>query len=416
MKLKSLLIVFLIFITNSVFGQGRDLVRLIYADSFTGSMLNGEAIREFIGSVHVERDGINLYCDRMIEFVNRRVIEATGHVKIVQNADILTSDFARYFPDSKFIYVERNVKLNSEGNLLTSDFGNFNFGTNLAGFWSRVKLFDSQNNEIRADSLDYNRNLGHSKMFRNIRIFSPKDNTIITGRYAENFNIQQTAFVERDAFLYQLPAKAGDDTLMIQSHRLDSDRRDSVNQYMATGKVRMIQGEMSAIADTMLFFKNTGVIKLREKPIVWYEVNQVVGDSIDIITENNQFRQMNCFSNAFSVSVKDESAKKYNQLRGKIIRYFFQDRQINQVSVEQTAESLYYLDQDGKPSGANFITGDNILINFLNNEVDNIRVLSGVEGKFYPERMMVAEPILLKNFKWVGKERPTPAELRVYVR
>lgn len=416
MKLKSFLAVFLFLFATIVFGQGRDLVRLVYADSFTGSMLNGEAIREFTGSVHVERDGINLYCDKMVEFVNRRVLEATGHVKIVQNADILTSDFARYFPDSRYIHVERNVKLNSEGNLLTSDFGNFNFGTNMAGFWSRVKLFDSQNNEIRTDSLDYNRNLGHSKMFGKIRIYSPQDNTVITGRYAENFNIQQTAFVEGEAFLYQLPAEKGGDTLMIQSLRLDSDRRDSVNKYMATGKVKMVQGEMSAISDTMIFFKNSGFIKLREKPIVWYDVNQVVGDSIDIKTENNQFRQMDFYSNAFSVSLKDESTKKYNQLRGKIIRYFFENRQINQVSVEQTAESLYNLDQDGKPSGANFITGDNIQINFLNNEVDNIRVLSGVEGKFYPERMMIAEPILLKNFKWVGKDRPTPAELRVYVR
>jgi len=404
------------FLFLTAFSQPRDLVKLIYADSFTGFQINGEPVREFTGNVHVERDGVNLYCDKMIEFVNRRLLEATGNVKIVQNADILTADFGRYYPDTRFITVEKNVKLNSEGNLLTSDFGNFNFQSNLAGFWSRVKLVDPGNNEILADSLDYNRNTGHSKLFRNVRIYSPADQSVITGQYAENFNTSRTAFIEKEAFLFQLPRKPGEDTLMIQSLKMESNRSDSVNRYVAVGKVRMVQGDLSARSDTMTFLKNEGKIRLRSEPAVWHGDNQVTGDSIDVLLEENKLKKLDCKGSAFSVSRKDSVMRKYDQLRGRRIQYLFSDKKLETVVVDTTAESLYYLDQDGKPSGANFITGDQIVIRFTNNEIEDIRVRSGVEGKFFPERLVAAEPILLKNFKWLGRERPTPQELRNYVR
>jgi len=70
-----------------------------------------------------------------------------------------------------------------------------------------------------------------------------------------------------------------------------------------------------------------------------------------------------------------------------IILHFDADK-IRQIDVNTTATSLYYLFDQGKPNGLNKTTGDHITMTFVEGKIDRISAITGVEGQYYPERLV----------------------------
>ncbi|NUQ80765.1 MAG: hypothetical protein HUU10_04055 [Bacteroidetes bacterium] len=400
----------LLLLSPVVTAQSGDLVKLIYAEKFSGTVINGEAVRIFEGNVHVERDGVNLYCNRMTEFTSQNVVHAVGNVKIIDGNETLTSDFGKYYPETRFTEVTRNVRLVSGSNTLTSESGQFSFLTNKAKFWKNTRMVDSTGTIILADTLFYDRQTRQSRLVGGVSIESPADRTLILGSEADHdARTLQSAITGRPLFI-QWPEDATGDTLFISGTRLFADRRDSVNQFKAMGKARFLQGNLAADSDTMLIYRSTGLIDLRRNPQVWFENNQVTADTIHILTNGNELREMRCFGTGFSASVYDSVNGKFNQMKGQSLIYRFMERKIWQIEVNGTAESIYHLDDQGQPSGANEISGDRLLIFFSAGEVDRIRVTGGVEGKLLPEKQIVTDPVRLRGFSWNADRRPTRQE------
>lgn len=397
-------------LTTTLTGQPKDLVRLIYAEKFSGTVINGEAVRIFEGNVHVERDGVDLYCNRMTEFTARNVVHAVGNVKIVDGQETLTSDMGKYYPETRFTEVNRNVRLVSGSNTLTSEFGQFSFLSNKAKFWQNTRMVDSTGTIILSDTLYYDRQTRQSRLIGQVSIESPGDRTLILGSEADHDARSLQSSITGFPRFIQWPADSTGDTLFISGRILHADRRDSVNQFRAMGNARFLQGNLAADADTMLIYRSTGLIDLRKSPQVWFENNQVTADTIHILTEGNELKEMRCFGMGFSASVYDSATKKYNQMKGQSLFYRFQNRKISQIEVNGTAESIYHLDDQGQPSGANEISGDRILIFFSTGEVDRIRVTGGVEGKLLPEKQLMTDPVRLRGFSWNAEKRPARQE------
>jgi hypothetical protein len=67
---------------------------------------------------------------------------------------------------------------------------------------------------------------------------------------------------------------------------------------------------------------------------------------------------------------------------------YFRANKLEHVDVQKNATSLYFLFDMKEPNGANKSSGDHILIDFINEEVDRIKVIGGVQGQYFPEKMM----------------------------
>lgn len=104
------------------------LVRLIYAESGKIEEIDGEVYRQFIGSARFFHNNTYLLCDTALWNVDRRIIQALGHVQVFQEQTYLTSQRADY--------------------LIDEDLAQFR--------GSLVELYDKDNNILRTRHLDYN--------------------------------------------------------------------------------------------------------------------------------------------------------------------------------------------------------------------------------------------------------------------
>ena len=121
------------------FGSGRDsLVRLIEAKAVQLTEIAGAPFRIVKGPARFMHNNTYLLCDSAAWDVNSNVIDAMGHVQIIQQDTYLVSEFATYLADenlAQFRGVE--VKLyNKKGDQLKTRFLDYNTADSIATFFN----------------------------------------------------------------------------------------------------------------------------------------------------------------------------------------------------------------------------------------------------------------------------------------
>ncbi|MBR5074697.1 MAG: hypothetical protein IKX26_05660 [Bacteroidales bacterium] len=121
------------------FAQDRDsLVRLIEAKSIKLTDINGAPFRIVKGPARFLHNNTYLLCDSAAWDVNANVIDAMGHVQIIQKDTYLTSDFATYIADDNMVQFRGTlVKLyNKKGDQLKTRFLDYNTADSVATFYN----------------------------------------------------------------------------------------------------------------------------------------------------------------------------------------------------------------------------------------------------------------------------------------
>ena len=121
------------------FGQDRDsLVRLIEAKSIKLTEIGGAPFRIVKGPARFLHNNTYLLCDSAAWDVNANVIDAMGHVQIIQKDTYLTSDLATYIADDNLVQFRGTiVKLyNKKGDQLKTRFLDYNTADSVATFYN----------------------------------------------------------------------------------------------------------------------------------------------------------------------------------------------------------------------------------------------------------------------------------------
>ena len=121
------------------FGQDRDsLVRLISAKAIQLTEINGAPFRVVHGPARFMHNNAYLLCDSAAWDVNSNVIDAMGHVQIIQQDTHLESEFATYLVDENMVQFRgTEVKLyNKKGDQLKTQFLDYNTADSVATFYN----------------------------------------------------------------------------------------------------------------------------------------------------------------------------------------------------------------------------------------------------------------------------------------
>ncbi len=154
----SLLMLLMLFSGTGAFAQKKEkkdsLVRLLGCNELRQMEVLGVSYRKACGNASFEHNSTKLLCDTALWNVNTNIIKAIGHVRIIQNRTVLTSDKLDYFIDD-----------------------------NLAQFrGSVVQLQDKDKNTLRTKDLDYNTK-DSVAIFRNGGALRDKDGQIIESNF-----------------------------------------------------------------------------------------------------------------------------------------------------------------------------------------------------------------------------------------
>ncbi|MBR1926771.1 MAG: hypothetical protein IJ840_03330 [Bacteroidales bacterium] len=172
-------------------------MRLLGCDKLLQEDVGGHSFRKALGNARFEHNGTKLICDTALWDVDANVIKAIGHVRIIQNRTVLTSDNLDYY-----------------------------IGSSLAEFrGSLVQLQDKDKNTLKTRNLDYD-TADSVAIFRNGGAFRDKDGQIIEsdiGRY----DAKEKSFrFYRDVNMYT-------DSVFVKTDDLEFDTETSVATFGA---------------------------------------------------------------------------------------------------------------------------------------------------------------------------------------
>lgn len=386
--MRSLLIV--LFLFGLLYGQKADQIVLQNADIFAGKRLeNGEDVRELTGNVQFKQGTTRVWCDKAVQYLNRNEVELIGSVKIIKDTVTLTAKKGRYFGNSKRADGEGNVKLKTPHVVLYADIGTYYMDESRAFFQKNVRVIDSTS-IIYADQLTYFEKERKSEAMMNVRIVNPDDNLTMFGNYLIHSDSTRYSKMSEHPRLIQIDTtdKGEIDTLAVKSLVMES-YDDSTKRMIVKDSVVIVRGELSARSGLVNFYRQDGRIDLFEKPIVWYQENQVTGDTIYLVLEKNRLKTATIKTRAFVLSQSDSAyPNRYNQLTGRSILMTFRNNKLQQTFVQKNAISLYFLYGDSAGNGVNRTSGDAILMKFNEGRPENITITSGIEGSYFPENLL----------------------------
>ncbi|MGB9591014.1 MAG: hypothetical protein ACPL1K_00680, partial [Candidatus Kryptoniota bacterium] len=183
-------------------------------------------------------------------------------------------------------------------------------------------------------------------------------------------------------------------------------------RFLATDSVEVIRSELEARCGLGTYFANDSLIVLVNSPVVWYEDNQLTGDTISVYLRNKMVSRVHVVGFAFALSQSDSLYQdRFNQLKGKELTMYLNNKKVQRIVVDNNAVSLYYLYDKNKPNGVNKVSGDKVVMYFTNGKVERISVSGGVEGDYYPEKMIKGRVASynLDGFE-LYSDRPTKAD------
>ncbi len=173
-------------------GDRDSLVCLLNAKYAELMEIEGMQYRKVMGPATFLHNNAYLLCDSALWNINTRIIEAFGHVQIIQNKNFLTSDSLVYLIDR-----------------------------DLAKFRGRiVELVDDEKNTLRSDNMDYNTK-DSVATFVGGGALKDKDGNVIEG-YRGKFDSKSGIFsFERNVEMFN-------DSLFIKTDKLDYDSNEGI--------------------------------------------------------------------------------------------------------------------------------------------------------------------------------------------
>jgi lipopolysaccharide export system protein LptA len=372
------------------FAQQKEPVVLQNADIFSGKRLpNGEDVRELEGNVRFRQGNVRVWCDKAIQYLQRNEIDLIGNVKIVRDTVTLTSRRGRYFGDKRRSDGEGNVILKTPNVTLHADIGTYYIDERRAFFQRNVKVIDSSTT-IYSEQLTYFEKERKSIALLNVRIENAGNNVTMFGHYLEHFDSTRYSKITEQPWLMQIDTSDNGeiDTLAVKSIVMESFD-DSTKRLLATDSVKIVRGNLAARAGLVRFFTAAERIELFLKPVVWYDDNQVTGDTIILHLADNRLRTAEVRTRAFAASLSDSVfPDRYNQLTGRTLTMNFENNKLRETFVERNAISLYFLYDDTLANGVNKTSGDYLRMLFNDGRPHTITVSKGIEGTYVPENLV----------------------------
>ena len=240
-KALNILTLFLL-LASQAMAQKADKVRLISAESAQLIEKDGQSFRKVVGPAKFFHNNTYLLCDTALWNVNTNIIDAIGHVRVIQDRTKLSSATLQYVVDD-----------------------------NMARFrGDLVQLEDADKNTLRTRYLDYNTK-DSVAIFQGGAAMRDKDGQVIESQYG-TYDSKASLFVFNDQVNMYL------DTTFVKTSRLEY-RSDLSTAYFGFG-TDMWQDDKMLSADDGWYDRNRELFFFRRKVHILTEKQEAWADSM----------------------------------------------------------------------------------------------------------------------------------------
>lgn len=336
-------------------------------------------------------------------FVSEKKFQFLTEVTITNPKYVIKSNHLDYYSNSGHTYLFGPSTITSKSNYIYTEKGFYDTKKNLAHFL-RKSYIKYDDRRIEGDSLYYNRNIEFASATRNVKITDSINRGIVKGHYAEIYKLKDSMFVTKRAVAVNL---VENDSVYIHGKKLMVTGKEGERILRAYNNVRFYKVDMSGKCDSIHSNSKTALTKLIGNPILWNGENQITGDVMHLIGDNNtkKLDSLKVLNNTFIVS-RDTLGTGFNQVKGLNLFGKFLDGKLHDVDVIKNTEVIYYMRNDANELiGINKNVSSKINLILENNAVETITFFNKVDGDVYPEADLPENARKLKGLRWRGDER-----------
>lgn len=347
-----------------------------------------------------------------------------GDVVLKDPNRTIYADSLRYNTDKEIAYFITKTKIiDKDSNIIETNSGYYDTKKEKAFFGDNA-IIHKDDSYVKAASIDYDNDTKQAIAQGNVVWSDSSERTTILSNYI--YSNEDSSYVKafKDPLMMSVSEDEKDtlylsaDTLLTfkipvttwttttdSTGKIDSiEQTDSIKIVKAYYHMKLIQGEVSATADSMYYSEKDSTFKLYNNPIMWMDSTQITGDSIYLYTHDKEINKIDIFNNAFIVNMQDSTI--FNQTKGKFMQAFIEDKKMKKVDVDGNAESIYYIKDDDAYTGANKSTSGYITVSFEEGDVNRIKLTGSPEAEFTPMKKLNPETFSLQGFVWHWNKKP----------
>ncbi|MBS1508238.1 MAG: organic solvent tolerance protein OstA [Bacteroidetes bacterium] len=327
----------------------------------------------------------------------------------------LNSDTLQYNSKTRIVYFRDFTTLrDSEGKKAYYQNGTYDTRKKISALNNGE--MESPSYKIKGDAYHINDAQKFYKVIGHVVMTSKEENMNIYGD--DGFYDKKRGISKVYGHAYVAKVAEDGDTLFLSADTLVSieNKDPHKKRLLAYHNVKIFKKDMQGIADSLAYISADSLLYFYRSPVLWTNENQMTADSIHMLLHNKSIHRIYMVSNSFVVS--QDSLKDFNQIKGRRMTTYFENKKIDHVIVEGNGESIYHALEEKKIqkdsllikitflSGMNKIICSNMRINFNKGKVSSINFYVKPDASFFPPQNIVEKERKLKGFVWLAAKRP----------
>ena len=320
----------------------------------------------------------------------------------------IVSDTLVYDTENEMMYFYGPTNIYNKENTLIGNYGWYNTMTELA-YLDRRATLKNKEQSMTADTMYYNKGTGYAKALRDVIIEDTSYKAILKGEYAEMWrNIGKYMITDNLKAIYHKEIDtlfATADTMYVYFDTTNNE----IRRVKAFYNVRFFRNDIQGKCDSLHYVVADSMIYMRDMPVIWAENSQLSGDSINIKVKEQAIETLLMYPNAFVI--QEDSISGFNQVKGKKIKTYFKNNDIDHMFNEGNAETVYWLrDDDGSLIGVNFSQSSEMDIIIRDQQISNIKFYKNIKETMYPLEQVKDNMEYLNGFLWQEDKKPVREE------
>lgn len=323
---------------------------------------------------------------------------------------VLTNNL-NYDTRSKWAHAIGPTNLLSGGSRIYTTNGYYNTQTGKARLSERPQLFN-KGRKLVGDSIYYEKSTGFSEAFQNVIFTDSTDKNsknILMGDYGYYNELKGEAMVTNRALGKNFSRNADTlyihaDTLRLYSFDL---RTDSAFRVLhAYFHVRAYRTDVQAVCDSLVYHSKQRKMGLYRDPIVWSEDRQILGEEINIFTNDSTMDSIYVERQSLVIQSLPDSTL-FNQVAGNIMQAYFKKGELYQARVNGNAMLINHpMEKDSTFLYQNYCEAAKLRMDVEKRQMRRFWAAPLEVGKTYPLGMAPPNHKSLPGFAWFDYIRP----------
>jgi len=380
----------------------------IFGDQYVSAdslYYNGmDSLYKAFGNAIVEKDSLYVEADTIIYNAKTELANAYGNAYLYNKGTEVMGEQLYYNQQTGDAEVLGQCYLTDDKIDAFGEEMRFNENTGDGELIGFAELYN-ESGFIKADTLYFNEIEETGTAHNNIIFKDFIEQITLTGDYLNFRQKDKYVFATDTPYLINV---INDDSIFVKADTLISNSIDSLeaSNFTAYRNVEVYKSDMQAVCDSFYYDGVDSIFHFIKKSILWVEDNQLVADTIQLYTENEELKQLRLLNNSFFGSIT--FTQLYDQVKGRYITGNFIDGEMNNMEVIKNAQSLYFIKNDKDEfTAVNQAKCDTIEV-LMNDEqkVSNIKFRSKADATTDPINKVDPFSLKVPGFKWYSELKP----------